>query len=70
MTYLSGDIAFQIEGSYEDTNPLSNITIAGLSSAPAQLSINGKCLQGTPNFANGVLTLAGLEDQTAGGIFQ
>ena len=70
MTYSNGDIEFQMEGAYQDNNTLSNITIAGLTSPPSHITINGKNLQYASTFSNkGVLSLTGLQNQTAGGVF-
>lgn len=64
-----------VTGSYQQRNPLANITIAGASGLPSDMSITVAGVPCDPgvvelSYGNGVLHVTGLESVTSGGIWQ
>ena len=71
MSYSNGTMTLDIDGSFESSNPLGNLTIAGLEVQPSKISLNGIAINGaSTTFVNDVLSIQGLEEETAGGVFQ
>lgn len=71
MSYFNGTITLDIDGSFDSPNPLGNLTIAGLEVQPPSISLNGVAINGaSTTFANNVLSIQGLEEETADGLFQ
>ena len=71
MSYSNGTITLDIDGSFDSPNPLGNLTIAGLEVQPPSIFLNGIAVYGSSTtFANQVLSIHGLEEETAGGVFQ
>ncbi|KAB5578414.1 putative alpha-glucosidase precursor [Coniochaeta sp. 2T2.1] len=66
----NGSLAVTATGNYEDSNPLANITVLGVKSAPANVQLNGKALeQSTWEYEkdSSVLAVTKLNDQTYSG---
>ena len=71
MSYFNGTMTLDINGSFDSANPLGNLTIAGLEVQPPNISLNGITIYGaSTTFANEVLSIHGLEEETADGVFQ
>lgn len=69
---MDGAITLNVTGSYDSPNPLGNVTIAGLNSQPAGVTLNGMGLAGAlTTFSEGVLRITGLDTSfMADGVFQ
>ena len=71
MSYFNGTMTLDIDGSFGSPNPLGNLTIAGLAVHPPSISLNGIAIYGAyTTFVNNVLSIQGLVEETAGGVFQ
>ena len=66
----NGSLAVTATCSYEDSNPLANVTVLGVKSAPGTVQLNGKALEQSKwefESDTSVLAITKLNDQTAGG---
>ncbi|TKA74673.1 hypothetical protein B0A55_04709 [Friedmanniomyces simplex] len=76
FTYANNTLHGTVSGDYHDGIPLANITIAGISSRPHQVSVNsgGKSCnteRAKLSYSNGgVLSITGLEQATYGGAWR
>ena len=71
MSYSNGTITLDIAGSFDSPNPLGNLTITGLETQPPSISLNGVDVQGSStSFNDGILSITGLEGETARAVFQ
>lgn len=73
-TYSDGCLRSSIEGSYQESAALANITIVGLKSEPSIYCVgyaSSQCqdAQLDTQFSNGVLRISGMEQSTQGGAF-
>jgi alpha-glucosidase len=64
-----GKLYASASGTYQDSNPLANITILGLAGQPAKLTLNGSPVSSGVNFnsASGSLKVTGLNNATSSG---
>lgn len=70
FSYANGSFNSTISGSYDDNLPLANVTVAGISSCPKSISVNGKTASGAKlSCSNGVLSVTNLEKATSGGVW-
>ncbi|OIW26130.1 glycoside hydrolase family 31 protein [Coniochaeta ligniaria NRRL 30616] len=66
----NGSLAATATGSYVDSNPLANVTVLGVKTAPASVELNGKALEKSTweySTDSSVLAITSLNDQTSGG---
>ena len=56
-------------GLYQDTNPLANVTVIGVDSAPGSVTLNGQTVSSGVNYdsSSKVLTVKGLQSSTSEG---
>ena len=62
-----GALYASARGTYQDLNPLSNVTILGVSQAPTNVTLNGQSVSASYNSTNKVATVTGLQNLTSGG---
>jgi hypothetical protein len=72
FSYANNTLTSTVTGSYPDTNPLANITIAGLTSQPSGLTLSVGGNQVSTNgisqsYSNSTLMLTGLSSVTKSG---
>jgi hypothetical protein len=72
FSYSNNTLTSTVTGSYSDTNPLANITIAGLTAQPSGLSMSIGGIQLSTDgisqsYTNGTLMLTGLSSMTESG---
>jgi len=69
FTAGAGKLSASASGEWVDSNPLANITMLGLSSAPSNLTLNGSPVSSGVDFnaTSGVLKVTGLANATSGG---
>ena len=68
MCYENGTLTTTVCGTYEDSLPLANITITGITNCPTSVSVNGQSASDvTISCNNHVLRLTSLESATQGG---
>ena len=73
-TYSNGCLRSSIEGPYQESAALANITIIGMKSEPSSCCIayaGSQCQGGQVDtqYSNGVLRITGMEQSTQGGAF-
>jgi alpha-glucosidase len=68
----NGTLYTSATGTYSDTNPLANITILGIASAPESVTLNGNSLsKGTAfNKTTGTFSITALSNATSGGAWK
>jgi len=67
---INWSLAATATGSYADSNPLANVTVLGVKTAPSSVQLNGKALeQSTWEYQKdtSVLAISKLNDQTSSG---
>ncbi|KAJ9668457.1 hypothetical protein H2201_001505 [Coniosporium apollinis] len=66
---VGGALYASARGEFRDANPLANVTVMGLSSAPGNVTLNGHTLSSGVSFnqTSGLLTVTGLRDATSEG---
>ena len=67
FTAAEGALYASARGEYVDANPLANVTVLGLGSAPANVSFNGVGVPFVFDETCGVLRVRGLQNVTADG---
>ena len=68
FTATAGALYASPKGTYEDTNPLANVTIMGIGQEPANVTLNGATISTTTyNSTSQVLSVTGLRNATSAG---
>jgi len=69
FSVTNGRLYASVSGTWTDTNPLANVTVLGLSSQPANLTLNGNPVSSGVDFnsTSGALKVTGLNNATSGG---
>lgn len=68
----SSSLTATVNGTYGDTNPLSNVTVLGVYSAPAVVKFGAKSLKKSSwdySAASAVLSVTGLNQTNSGGAY-
>jgi hypothetical protein len=74
MSYANNTLSTSINGTYQDINPLANITVAGLNAQPniVSISLGGKQLLTSSisqSYSNGTLFITGVSNITGAGLW-
>ncbi|KAF2812950.1 uncharacterized protein BDZ99DRAFT_568229 [Mytilinidion resinicola] len=66
-----GSLKVQMEGKFEDTNALANVTVLGVEGCSGSVKLNGQAVTGAKyDGESKVLSVTGLEDLTKGGAWK
>ncbi|KAJ4366450.1 hypothetical protein N0V83_008086 [Neocucurbitaria cava] len=68
-----GQLKVDVQGEFEDTNALGNVTVLGVSACAGEIKLNGETIDGSKvnyNQTSSVLKLSGLNDLTTDGAWK